>query len=165
MSCRPCWNNSTICSNDPMCPQRRQVSVFYFVTTVVGMIVLALFTLLFLFCLFLKRRRIQLRLNPRPRSELRAFETTVTFYPANETTLPVTNPGTSAVDPNGVPMKNLGDGAAPFTCVIMAGENQPTFIAHPIPSSTSTSAPGTNHAGQDTDRQSSSQASNADVKS
>lgn len=63
------------------------------------MVVLALFTLLFLFCLFLKRRRIQLRLNPRPRSEMRAFETAVTFYPANEATLPTANPpGTSSAN-------------------------------------------------------------------
>jgi hypothetical protein len=143
-----------------MCPPRREVSVFYFVTTVVGMIVLAVFTLLFLFCLFLKRRRIQLRLNPRPRSDLRAFATTVTFYPASEPSLPVTNPGTSAAGPNNVPMKTMTDGESPFTCVIMAGENQPTFIAHPIPSSTSPHPPGAH-----TDKQPSSQASNADLKS
>ena len=163
-STTPCWSNSNISANDPMCPARRQVSVFYFVTTVVGMIVLAIFTLLFLFCLFLKRRRINLRLNPRPLGDLRALESAVTFYPANQSTLPVTNPGPSAADSNSVPMKKMGE-KAPFTCVIMAGDDQPTFIAHAIPPSTSTSDPTTNHAGQDTDKQSSSQASDADVKS
>lgn len=109
---RPCWSNSSIPANDPNCAQRPQVSVFYFVTTVVGMVVLAIFTLLFLFCLFLKRRRLQLRLQ-RPRSsEMRAFETAVTFYPANDPTLPTTNPpGTS--NANNTAAKSNVDGTLP----------------------------------------------------
>lgn len=155
----PCWKNSSIPTNSENCPQRRQVSVFYFVTTVIGMIVLALFTLLFLFCLFLKWRRVSLRHSSRPSSNQRASETTVTFYSATEPHPNDENSGTSAADSNNTSTKTIADGAAPFTCVIMAGESQPTFIAKPIPSSTLVA--GTANGSQETDMNSSRQ---ADVK-
>ena len=155
---QPCPNpsNSGGVSNTTNCPQNRSASIFYFVTTICAMLVLATVTILFFFCLFVKRRRLQAQmrhgqgilppLSPAPPGDMTAYEIAA-FYgqpsvipPNNHNSGPTPTTGAPNTTTTGV-SKNVAN-SGPFHCVIMAGEDQPTYIAHPLtPTPQSSSSP------------------------
>ena len=154
---QPCPNpnNSGGFSNTTNCPQNRSASIFYFVTTICAMLVLATVTILFFFCLFVKRRRLQAQmrngqgilppLSPAPPGDMTAYEIAA-FY-GQPSVIPPNNhnngptPITGASNTTTGVSKNVAN-SGPFHCVIMAGEDQPTYIAHPlIPTPQSSGSP------------------------
>jgi len=146
MTTSSCANNTMAYSNnDPNCPQNRSASVFYFITTISAMLVLATATLLFFCCLLLKRRRVQIQLRggnhlpplgPAPRGDVASYEF-AGFYggalsPGNPPNPQPSRPAPERSNGDAATAKEWQD-SGPFHCVIMAGEDQATYIAHPIP--------------------------------
>lgn len=142
---QPCPNPGNSGGGSNNCPQNRSASIFYFVTTICAMLVLATVTILFFFCLFVKRRRVQAHLrngqgmlpplSPAAPGDMTAYEIAALY--GQPSVIPPNNhnhgppPITGAS--NGTPgvSKNVAN-SGPFHCVIMAGEDQPTYIAHPL---------------------------------
>lgn len=121
------------------CNRNHSASVLYFISTIAAMIVLGAATLLFFCCLYYKRRRIQERLRNTRMRQAAPF----TYYWPNNTNNNSFHedggPGAPAVTVQGGSQttemlpKATADRVAPLSCVIMAGEERPTFLAHPLP--------------------------------
>lgn len=122
------------------CNRNHSASVLYFISTIAAMIVLGAATLLFFCCLYYKRRRIQERLRITRMRQATPF----TYYWPNNTNNNSAHEGGGLGAPvvtlqggnqttEMLPKATAG-GVATLSCVIMAGEERPTFLAHPLPS-------------------------------
>lgn len=130
-------------------------AVVYLVTGVAGMALLVALTLFFICCLCVRRRRRQQQQQQAEASFLRWHEVQVVRYPGvggatagGGGGFPF--PGGNFHSHIAVGMMNLGPGGpstptaaaaaaedgdgkkSPSVCVIMAGEDKPTFLAHPV---------------------------------
>eukprot|EP00246_Nothoceros_aenigmaticus_P004754 TRINITY_DN1642_c0_g1_i1.p1 TRINITY_DN1642_c0_g1~~TRINITY_DN1642_c0_g1_i1.p1 ORF type:complete len:190 (+),score=0.88 TRINITY_DN1642_c0_g1_i1:157-726(+) len=117
-------------------------AVVYLVTGVAGMALLLTLTVFFICCLCLRKRR-------RDEAEaafLRWQQAQAVQYPTMGAAYYVSTPYTEGHRDSGGsrdPTVALGpvDSKNPSVCVIMAGEEKPTFLAHPIGNGTDMAAP------------------------
>ena len=124
------------------CNRSHSASLLYFISTIATMIVLGAATLLFFCCLYYKRRRIQERLR---NARMRQAVPFTYYWPNNNNNNNSISahegggPGAPVVTVQGgnqtteMLPKATADRVAPLSCVIMAGEERPTFLAHPLP--------------------------------